>query len=124
MSPRDCQNKEIVRGPLRLEDTAVAPPSRPRRYRQRPARVFTAAELRLDADMAVLVGAVRGADGGFPTRGFQRVLYGEAFPWRILARWFVAARRAGTEQHQLSAIVGRLDRFVGCLYEAEHDKAA
>lgn len=94
------------------------------RYAQRPMRVFTTLELRLDVEMQEVLGAVRGADGKPPTRGFQRVTYGEAFPWRVLARWFVQARRKNAPREQLKAIVARLDRFVDRLYTANSDRAA
>ena len=74
--------------------------------------------------MQQLIGAVRGTDGKYPTRGFQRVLYEESYPWRLLARYFVAARRAGAPIHQLLPILARLDRFVRGLYGVPHDRAA
>jgi hypothetical protein len=94
------------------------------RYAERPARVFTSAELRLDIDMQALIGAVRGADGKHPTRGFRKVVYQESFPWRLLARYFVAAWQAGAPIHQLLPILARFDRFVRGLYGVQHDKAA
>jgi hypothetical protein len=94
------------------------------RYAQRPMRIFTTAELRLDSDMAEVVGAIKGANGKHPSRGFQRVLYGEAFPWRVLARWFVAARKAKAPKSQLVAVINRLHRFVDKLYEDAADLAA
>jgi hypothetical protein len=87
-------------------------------------RIFTTAELRLDSDMAEVVGAIKGANGKHPSRGFQRVLYGEAFPWRVLARWFVAARKAKAPKSQLVAVINRLHRFVDKLYEDAADLAA
>lgn len=92
--------------------------------RSRPMRVFTTAELRLDSEMKDVVGSIRGANGDHPTRGFQRVLYGEAFPWRVLARWFVAARKARAPKSQLVAVLDRLTRFVDKLYEDAPDLAA
>jgi hypothetical protein len=94
------------------------------RYAQRPMRMFTTAEIQLDSEMAEVVGAVKGANGKAPTRGFQRVLYGEAFPWRVLARWFVAARKAKAPKSQLKGVVARLDSFVESLYADSQDSAA
>jgi hypothetical protein len=112
MSAASCQKKEnfsVVRGA---------------RYAQRPARIFTTAELRLDRDMADIVGAIKGANGKHPSRGFQRVAYEEAFPWRVLARWFVVARKARAPKPQLVAVLTRLYRFVDGLYDDAQDLAA
>jgi hypothetical protein len=103
MSPSDGQKKvdlQVVRGG---------------RYAERPARIFTASEIRLDADMAHIVGAVRGANGRHPTRGFRRVVHGEGYPWRILARWLVAATAPAPPQSnsaQLSA--GSIGSLTSC----------
>lgn len=95
------------------------------RYAERPARIFTAAELELDSDMQEIVGAVRGANGKPPTRGFARQVYGDGpFPWRVLARWFVAARRKRAPKSQLVAALARLNRFLDRLYENDIDLAA
>jgi hypothetical protein len=104
------QNTEILRTTLEV--------IRGDRYASRPMRIFTSGELALDRDMQELIGGMRGADGRFPTRGFQRVLYGEAFPWRALARYFVAARKAGVPLHQSLTILARFDRFLCDLYDA------
>lgn len=108
-------------GGQKKENLSVIPGGR---YAERPARVFTPAEIELDGDMKEIVGAVRGDNGKPPTRGFGRVIYDEAFPWRVLARWFVAARRKRSPKGQLVAVLNRLHRFLDDLYKNDVDIAA
>ena len=123
MSASSGQEKEqglrqlaVVRGGI--------PQGRPERYVARRTIAITAAELELDRDMEILFGAVLGADKKPPTRGFRRAAWGEARPHRIIARWFIRARRKGTPREQLHAILQRLDRFVDAIYASTSDRAA
>ena len=112
MRDNGCQKKEnlqVIRGG---------------RYATRPARIFTAAEIRLDDDMKEIVGAIRGDQGQYPARTFQRVLYEEAFPWRTMARLFVKARKANAPKSQSQRIIERLSLLLDELYQNTPNRAA
>ncbi len=112
MGSDDGQNKE---NPLRLV--------RGGRYAERPARIFTTGEIKLDADMASLMDAVVGSNGKAPTRGFARAgRYGELHPHRILARYIVAAARSCAREDQILAITERLTAFAREQFNKYHGR--
>lgn len=106
MSRVSAQTKSQVLTPLTLSSES------PRRYRDRPARQFTSAEIRLDDDMRALFDAIRDEEGRAPTPEFERVVRGDGFPWRVFARYAVrAAKKGGGEAHMI-ATTERLTAFV------------
>lgn len=90
----------------------VPPNNSPRRYRERPARVFTTEEISLGEDMRELFDEVRDEEGRYPTPEFERVVRGDGWPWRILARYVVRAAKKGADEQRMLAIADRFTAFV------------
>lgn len=89
------------------------------RYAERPARIFTTGEIRLDVDYQQLAADVRRSMlRPERDRDFWRATNGETWPWRLMARYIVRAARRGASDGSIIAFAERMVEFAqyACRY--------
>jgi hypothetical protein len=98
---------------------------KPRQYnRQRAAVGFTTAEFRLDREMHEVFCAFTAEDGVVPSRAVQEIREHRQHPWRVIARRFREARKAGVPLEQLHAVINVLHAYARELYRETEQRRA
>jgi hypothetical protein len=99
-------------------------PDEPRRYRDRPSRVFTSAEIRLRDVLQAMAGEIRDDDGRPLTAAFERWARGATRPLSHFAHDVVAAAKHGGDEAHMVAIADRLAEFVREVFRKYARRAA
>lgn len=89
-------------------------PRRPKQ--QRAAMTFTTAEFTLDREMHDVFCAMQDESGDVPSRGVQDIRQHLQHPWRVIARRFREARKAGVSAAQLYEVTHVLNSYIASLY--------
>lgn len=114
MSAVDIQKKGNL---FLVQDDTPRPVRGARRLWKRP-RILSRAELVLDRRMKTRFAAVEPV----PSKSFYHIREGVGFPWRVLARHFVTAYRAGVSKQQVQAILREFQDWTDDLYNGQLER--